>query len=113
MYIVILAGGSGTRFWPLSRQSRPKQLISITGDKSMLQKTIERVLAIKPKRIIIVTNQLQAEETTRQTAMYQGVPIDIISEPCGRNTAAAIGLAATIIAASATATMPPCRAGRR
>ena len=99
MYIVILAGGSGTRFWPLSRTARPKQLISITGDRTMLQRTVERVLPLKPKRILIVTNTLQAEETERQVAAYRGVPIDVVAEPVGRNTAPAIGLAATIIAA--------------
>lgn len=99
MYIVILAGGSGTRFWPLSRAARPKQLISITGDRTMLQRTVERVLPLKPKRILIITNALQAEKTERQVIGYHGVPIDVISEPVGRNTAPAIGLAATIIAA--------------
>jgi mannose-1-phosphate guanylyltransferase len=99
VYIVILAGGSGTRFWPLSRVARPKQLISITGDRTMLQRTVERVLPLKPKRILIVTNALQAEETERQIAAYHGIPIDIIAEPLARNTAPAIGLAATIIAA--------------
>ena len=58
MYIVILAGGSGTRFWPLSRVALPKQLISITGDRSMLQRTVERVLPLNPKRILIITNHL-------------------------------------------------------
>lgn len=99
MYIVILAGGSGTRFWPLSRAARPKQLISITGDRTMLQRTVERVLPLKPKRILIITNALQADETERQTARYRGVPIDVIAEPAAKNTAPAIGLAATIIAA--------------
>lgn len=100
MYIVILAGGSGTRFWPLSRAARPKQLISITGDRTMLQRTVERVLPLKPKRILIVTNVLQAGETECQVAGYRhGVPIDVIAEPAARNTAPAIGLAATIIAA--------------
>jgi mannose-1-phosphate guanylyltransferase len=99
MYIVILAGGSGTRFWPLSRAAKPKQLISITGDRSMLQRTVERVLPLKPKRILIITNVLQAEETQRQVSGYRGVSIDVIAEPVGRNTAPAIGLAATIIAA--------------
>jgi mannose-1-phosphate guanylyltransferase len=99
MYIVILAGGSGTRFWPLSRSARPKQLISITGDRSMLQRTVERVLPLKPKRILIITNAIQAEETGRQLAHYRTVPIDVIAEPLARNTAPAIGLAATIIAA--------------
>ena len=99
MYIVILAGGSGTRFWPLSRAARPKQLISITGDRTMLQRTVERVLPLKPKRILIITNRVQAEETERQLAHYRRVPIDIIAEPSAKNTAPAIGLAATIIAA--------------
>src|SRR5512137_2430319 len=99
MYIVILAGGSGTRFWPLSRAARPKQLISITGDRTMLQRTVERVLPLKPKRILIVTNRLQTEETERQLAHYRKVPIDVISEPSAKNTAPAIGLAAAIISA--------------
>lgn len=99
MYIVILAGGSGTRFWPLSRTARPKQLISITGDRTMLQRTVERVLPLRPKRIIIVTNALQATETANQIVGYHGIAIDVIAEPAGRNTAPAIGLAATIIAA--------------
>jgi len=99
VYIVILAGGSGTRFWPVSRAAKPKQLISITGDRTMLQRTVERVLPLKPKRILIVTNVLQAEETKRQVAAYRGVPIDVVAEPVARNTAPAIGLAATIIAA--------------
>lgn len=99
MYIVILAGGSGTRFWPLSRAALPKQLISITGDRSMLQRTVERVLPLHPKRILIVTNHVQAAETGRQMLRYDTVPIDVIAEPCGRNTAPAIGLAAALIAA--------------
>jgi mannose-1-phosphate guanylyltransferase len=65
----------------------------------MLQRTIERVLPLKPKRILIITNALQAGETERQTAGYRGVPIDVIAEPAAKNTAPAIGLAATIIAA--------------
>lgn len=97
MYIVILAGGSGTRFWPLSRVTRPKQLISITGDRSMLQRTVERVLPLKPKRIIIITNCLQSEETLRQVKGYDSVAIDVIAEPIGRNTAPAIALAAALV----------------
>lgn len=99
MYIVILAGGSGTRFWPLSRTARPKQLISVTGKLSMLQQTVERVLPMKPKRIMIVTNALQSQETELQLAHYRKIPIDIISEPVARNTAPAIALATGLIAA--------------
>ena len=98
MYIVILAGGSGTRFWPLSRKSTPKQLMSVFGCKSMLQRTVERVVPMQPKRIMVVTNALQAAETRRQLDYITGVPVDVIEEPVGRNTAPAIGLAASIIA---------------
>jgi len=97
MYIVIMAGGSGTRFWPLSRTKTPKQLMSVFGGKSMLQRTVERVLPLSPKRIMIVTNVHQAEETRRQLAGYTAVPVDIVAEPVGRNTAPAIALAAHII----------------
>jgi mannose-1-phosphate guanylyltransferase len=65
----------------------------------MLQRTVERVLPLKPKRILIITNKIQAEETERQLAHYRKIPIDVIAEPLARNTAPAIGLAATIIAA--------------
>jgi mannose-1-phosphate guanylyltransferase len=99
MYAVILAGGSGTRFWPLSRKKNPKQLMSVFGGKSMLQRTVERILPLRPKRVMVVTNALQAEETGRQLREYQKeCRIDIIEEPVGRNTAPAIGLAASIIA---------------
>ena len=82
MYVVILAGGSGTRFWPLSRKKSPKQLMSVFGGKSMLQRTVERVMPLKPKRILVVTNVLQAEESARQLKEYQRrARIDIIEEP--------------------------------
>lgn len=97
MYVVILAGGSGTRFWPLSRTKTPKQLMSVFGGKSMLQRTVERVLPLAPKRIMVVTNAEQATETARQLAGYQECPLDIVAEPVGRNTAPAIALAAAII----------------
>jgi mannose-1-phosphate guanylyltransferase len=92
-----MAGGSGTRFWPLSRKKTPKQLLSVFGGKSMLQRTVERVLPLAPKRIMVVTNVEQAAETRRQLAGYQGCPLDIVAEPVGRNTAPAIALAAAII----------------
>jgi len=99
MYIVILAGGSGTRFWPLSRGKSPKQLMSILGGKSMLQRTVERVLPLNPEGVLVVTNAIQAGETALQLEQYRNeVRIDIVEEPVGRNTAPAIGLAAAIIA---------------
>lgn len=98
MYVVILAGGSGTRFWPLSRKKTPKQLMSVLGGRSMLQRTVERVLPLNPEGILVVTNTLQAEETERQLSFVTGDLITIVKEPLARNTAPAIGLAASIIA---------------
>ncbi len=97
MNIVILAGGSGTRFWPLSRKKTPKQLMSVFGGTSMLQRTVERILPLNPERIFVVTNTLQAEETERQLASFGSDRIFVVAEPLARNTAPAIGLAATII----------------
>jgi mannose-1-phosphate guanylyltransferase len=97
MNIVILAGGSGTRFWPLSRKKMPKQLMSVFGSASMLQRTVERVLSLDPERILVVTNTLQAEETERQLARFEDDRIIVVEEPLARNTAPAIGLAAAIL----------------
>jgi len=98
--IVILAGGSGTRFWPLSRIRHPKQLMSVLGGKSMLQRTVERVLPLRPERIMVITNCLQAGETADQLASLTEVPVEVLAEPVGRNTAPAVGLAARLAAAT-------------
>ncbi len=98
MYIVILAGGSGTRFWPLSRKKTPKQLMSVFGGRSMLQRTVERIIPLNPEGILVVTNALQAEETERQLSFVPDDQLTIVKEPLARNTAPAIGLAAAIIA---------------
>jgi len=105
VHIVILAGGSGTRFWPLSRRQNPKQLMSVFGGKSMLQRTVERVLPLNPEHIIVVTNALQAEETARQLAPLDRGRITVVEEPLARNTAPAIGLAASIIERSDPSTI--------
>jgi mannose-1-phosphate guanylyltransferase len=72
--------------------------MSVFGGRSMLQRTVDRVIPLKPKRILVVTNEEQASATGEQLAHVRGVPLDIIAEPVGRNTAPAIGLAASIIA---------------
>lgn len=93
VHAVILAGGRGTRFWPRSRTQTPKQLINIVGTTSMLQQTVERLLASIPlNRIWPVTNREQAGALSKQLP----VPARkrVIAEPLGRNTAAAIALAA-------------------
>lgn len=92
---VILSGGSGTRLWPLSRSGRPKQLLALTGEKTMLQMTAGRCAEdtefAKP---IIVTNALHAEDIATQLAAEGHAPGAIILEPVARNTAPAIALAA-------------------
>jgi mannose-1-phosphate guanylyltransferase len=96
IYAVIMAGGSGTRFWPRSRKKRPKQLLNITGDEILLKKTIDLITPIIPaNRITIVTTLLQADSVKNTVSQ---IPKDnIIIEPFGRNTAPAIGIAALFI----------------
>ena len=92
-HAVILAGGRGTRFWPRSRTRMPKQLLNIVGKQTMIQQTVARLSPLFPaSRVWVVTNDQQSAEVRRQ---LQRVPAKhILSEPVGRNTAAAIGLAA-------------------
>lgn len=96
MFVVLMAGGTGTRFWPRSRKSHPKQLLNIIGSKSMLQLTFERVKNLtSPNKIIIITNTEQKPHIEQQ---LPEIPSNnIIAEPFGRNTAPCIGLAACII----------------
>ena len=90
---VLLAGGRGTRFWPRSRTRTPKQLLNIAGRETMLRETVRRLLPVAPlKNMWAVTNVEQAAAVRRE---MKGVPAShILAEPVGRNTAAAIGLAA-------------------
>ena len=93
LHAVMMAGGSGTRFWPQSRRKLPKQLLRLTGAETMIQATVSRVTGwVSPERRWIVTNRAQAAETLRQVP---DLPADnVLREPCGRNTAPCIGLAA-------------------
>lgn len=96
IYAVIMAGGSGTRFWPWSRKNTPKQLLKIVGERSMLQRTVERISpSFSPKQILIVTNTLHKEQVQKQLPLIPSE--NIIAEPMGKDTAPCIGLAATII----------------
>ena len=94
---VLLAGGRGTRFWPRSRLHTPKQLLNIAGNQTMLRETAERLQPIVPlKNLWAVTN---AEQSAGVRHELRGVPASqILAEPVGRNTAAAIGLAAIHLA---------------
>jgi mannose-1-phosphate guanylyltransferase len=93
---VILAGGSGTRFWPRSRRARAKQVLTLDGERSMIQQTVERLKPIAGlDRTWVITNEFLAHEIADQ---LPGLPSSkIIQEPVARNTAPACGLAAFLI----------------
>jgi mannose-1-phosphate guanylyltransferase/mannose-6-phosphate isomerase len=93
---VILAGGSGTRFWPLSRHLYPKQLLRIIGDHTLIQQTMQRVLGCAPAdHVLISTNPGQLDSMRVQLADWKDALKDnFLVEPIGRNTAPAIALAA-------------------
>ena len=96
LYAVIMAGGSGTRFWPWSREKTPKQLLKITGQDTMIKQTVDRIIdKISSENIYVVTTACLADSIKAELSQIPAK--NIISEPFGRNTAACIGLAATII----------------
>jgi len=95
-YALILAGGRGTRFWPRSRKAHSKQVLSFTGDRTLIQQTVDRLLDVLPvERIFVLTNPNLRPEIVKQ---LPNVPkSQILAEPAQRNTAPAIGLAAHLI----------------
>jgi len=98
MYGVILAGGSGTRFWPVSREQNPKQLQEIVGPGTMVQNTVQRLLPLIPtEKLYLATNHQQAIETLHQLDCYGFFSDHLIAEPSSRNTALAIGLMAKLL----------------
>jgi mannose-1-phosphate guanylyltransferase len=97
LHALIMAGGGGTRFWPRSRQRRPKQFLMLTGDRALLQQAFDRIEAQVPsENVWVITSAAHREETARQLPELAGD--HIIGEPCGRDTAACIGLGAALIA---------------
>ena len=95
-YPVILAGGRGTRFWPLSRKRRAKQLLALDGKHTMIQQTVARLAPMAaPSRFWIITNDDLRPAILRQLPKLRAK--QIIAEPAGRNTAPAIGLAAFLL----------------
>ena len=89
MYAVIMAGGKGTRFWPLSRKKKPKHLLNITGMKTIIQYTMERVTPLVEKdNILIVTGANHCDEIREQLPELPAE--NILIEPVGRNTALCI-----------------------
>lgn len=95
-YLVIMAGGRGERFWPQSRLSRPKHLLPIVGDKPMLTQTVDRLDGfVPPENIFIITNREQREAVLEVVPNLP--PENVVAEPVGRDTAAAVGLAAVLV----------------
>jgi mannose-1-phosphate guanylyltransferase len=100
-FVIIMAGGRGERFWPVSREKTPKQLIRLLGKESFLQQTVNRVLPLVPlKNILIITNQAQAPEVQKQLPKLSKE--NIIAEPVGRDTCAAVTLGAALVGARST-----------
>lgn len=91
---VILAGGSGTRLWPLSRTSYPKQFVNLVGDKSLFMGTVERLEGVSPESPIVVGNEEHRFLIAEQLRLCGFEQSTIVLEPAGRNTAPAIALAA-------------------
>lgn len=98
-YAVVLSGGSGTRLWPLSRSFKPKQLLALNGDDTLLQQTVRRVLArTSPEHLLIVTQEDHKFEVKGQLAEIEPVLMQgILAEPMARNTLPAIAWAVSVI----------------
>src|SRR5437764_11843297 len=97
LHALIMAGGGGTRFWPRSRQKRPKQFLNLGGEGSLIQQAAMRLeAAVPPERTWVITAAAHQDEVA---AHLPALPRNrIIGEPCGRDTAACIGLGAALIA---------------
>src|SRR6266403_1576624 len=101
-FAVVMAGGTGTRFWPRSRRRLPKQLLRITGSRTLLQETVHRLRGIvPPAQILVVTHRDHAAEVRRQLPHVPAA--NVLVEPIGRNTAPCLALAALTIAERAPA----------
>jgi mannose-1-phosphate guanylyltransferase len=100
-FVIIMAGGKGERFWPVSREKMPKQLITLLGDRSFLQQTVDRVLPLVPlKNILVITNEAQAPEVRKQLPKLPKE--NLVAEPVGRDTCAAVTLGAALVGARST-----------
>src|SRR5204862_4255498 len=91
IYALILAGGSGERFWPLSRRARPKQLLRLVSKETLLEETVARLDGLVPReRILILTNTEQEAAVRKLLADFPGE--NVLAEPAKRDTAAAVAL---------------------
>ena len=95
-FVVVMAGGRGERFWPLSREKTPKQLLTLLGKRSFLQQTVDRVLPLVPlANIFVITNKAQVKEVRRQLPRLPET--NVVAEPIGRDTCAAVALGAALV----------------
>ncbi len=95
LYAVIMAGGRGERFWPAGRQARPKQLLPLLGDKTMIEETVQRLFPlIAPERLLVITNLAYVDEMRQLLPLP---PENIIGEPAGRDTAPCAALATALV----------------
>src|SRR5437899_2173238 len=100
-FAIIMAGGKGERFWPVSREKTPKQLLTLLGERSFLQQAVDRVLPVVPlKNVLIITNEAQAPEVRKQLPKLPKE--NVIAEPVGRDTTAAVTLGAALVGARST-----------
>lgn len=97
VFAVIMAGGKGERFWPQSRISRPKQLLRLLGNLTMIEQTVNRLKPLMPpENILVITNK---DYVDSMQSLLTELPADnIIGEPCGRDTAPCVALAAALVA---------------
>jgi mannose-1-phosphate guanylyltransferase len=95
-YGVIMAGGAGTRLWPMSRANRPKQLLEVVGGRSLLQLAFDRLRAVLPAGSIFVCGA-QAHAAATLANLPELPPENLLAEPCGRDTANAVGLPAAVL----------------
>ncbi|MBI3852605.1 MAG: mannose-1-phosphate guanylyltransferase [Verrucomicrobia bacterium] len=100
-FVIIMAGGKGERFWPVSREKTPKQLLALLGKRSFLQEAVDRVLPLVPaKNIFVITNEVQLPEVRKQ---LPNIPKqNLVAEPVGRDTCAAVTLGAALVGARST-----------
>ena len=95
MFAIVMAGGSGTRLWPLSRRRSPKQLLALTGDTSLLQQTVARLgTLLKPHDIYVITSQAHVRATAEQLPQLPAE--NVLGEPLARSTAVAAALATVL-----------------
>ena len=100
-FVIIMAGGRGERFWPVSREQMPKQLLTLLGKRSFLQQAVDRVLPLVPaKNIFVITNAAQLPEVRKQLPKIPRQ--NLIAEPMGRDTCAAVTFGAALVGARST-----------